>query len=73
MPGEHGWRVHFSLASLKSRIVGLTLILEKSLMWVWKCFITFCLEGSMLSLKENSRENGKEGSDVYYPKILGCH
>lgn len=25
----------------------------------------------MLSLKENSKENWKEGSDLYYSKILG--
>lgn len=26
------------------------------LMWVWACFITFCLQGFMLSLKENTRK-----------------
>lgn len=29
MPGEHGWRIHLAQASLKNRIVGLTLTLEK--------------------------------------------
>lgn len=29
IPGEHGWKTHLAQDSLKNRVVGLTLILEK--------------------------------------------